>query len=162
MIDTRLSSAHLVSLPRRQVFRRTREDLLAARGWLTEAAEHVQGMRGGADGWLALPRDRADQVLFGPRSLLIDQQTGCRYRLDIGLNTIGRLRNNDIVLKGYMISRRHCVLLMHAGGDCELHDTASRNGTFVNGQLIRRPVPLASGDWIQVYQKLLRFVSEPD
>ena len=162
MIDTRLDSVHLGLLPRRQLFRRRREDLLAARGWLSEAAEQVHCMRARGDGWPALSRDRVDQVSFGPRSLLIDPQTGCRYRLRIGLNTIGRIRNNDIVLKGYMISRRHCVLLVHAGGDCELHDTASRNGTFVNGQLLKQPVPLASGDWIQVYQKLLLFVSEPD
>jgi hypothetical protein len=162
VVDTRLDSIHLGLIPRRELFRRTREDLLGARGFLTEAAEHVRRLRGGADSWPALSCDRADRALFAAKSWLIDQQAGCCYPLKIGLNTIGRLRSNDIVLKGYMISRRHCVLLAHAGGDGELHDTASRNGTFVNGQRILRPVPLVSGDWIQVYQKVLLFVSESD
>jgi hypothetical protein len=139
-----------------------RADLLEARGWLTEAAEHVHGMLGAADDCLALSHGRPDEVLFGAGFLLIDYQTGSSHPLKIGLNTIGRLQNNDIVLTGHLISRRHCVLLMHAGGSCELHDTASRNGTFVNGYLIRQPVPLASGDWIQVSARLLRFVSEKE
>jgi pSer/pThr/pTyr-binding forkhead associated (FHA) protein len=94
--------------------------------------------------------------------LLIDYRTGSSYPLKIGLNKIGRLPENDIVLDDVVISRRHCVLLLHAGGGCELHDTASRNGTFVNSCLIRRPVPLAPGDWILVAARLLRFVSEKD
>jgi adenylate cyclase len=87
--------------------------------------------------------------------LLIDQQTGCSYPLKIGLNTIGRSRNNDIVLEEPLVSRRHCALLVHAGGGCELHDTASRNGTLVNGQLVRQPVQLASGDRIEVCPRTL-------
>jgi FHA domain len=162
MADTRLNSAHLEFLTRRQEYRRTREDLLGARGWLTEAVEHVHGMLGEGDDWLALSRGRPDQILLATRFLLVEQQTGRSYPLKIGLNTIGRLRNNDIVLEERPISRRHCVLLVHAGGGCELHDTASRNGTFVNGHLIRQPVQLVSGDRIQVSERLLLFVSEED
>ena len=162
MIDTRLNSVHLESLYRRQVFRRTRRDLLAARGWLTEAAECLRSVPGEVSNGLARSPDRPDQVLGGVKFVLIDPQTGHSHALQIGLNTIGRLRNNDIVLHERRISRRHCVLLVHADGSCELHDMASRNGTFVNGQRIWQPVPLTSGDWIQVDEKWLQFLIEED
>jgi hypothetical protein len=35
------------------------------------------------------------------------------------------------------------VILVHATSGCELHDTASTNGTFVNGHRIHDPVPQA-------------------
>jgi pSer/pThr/pTyr-binding forkhead associated (FHA) protein len=36
------------------------------------------------------------------------------------------------------------------------------NGNFVNGQRVRRPISLASGDWVQVCKKLLLFVDAKD
>jgi pSer/pThr/pTyr-binding forkhead associated (FHA) protein len=160
--DTCLNSPHLWFLPRRQEFWRTREVLRRSRGWLPEATERVQGLQGEADAGQARSRGRQDQVLSGTGFLLTNYRTGSSYPLKIGLNTIGRLPENDIVLDDMVISRRHCVLLMNAGGVCELHDTASRNGTFVNGCLIRQPVPLTPGDWILVATRLLRFIGEKD
>jgi pSer/pThr/pTyr-binding forkhead associated (FHA) protein len=105
---------------------------------------------------------RPEHLLPGPKYLLIDDQAGCFYVLETGLNTLGRLPDNDIVLEGSAVSRRHCVILVHAWGGCELHDTASRNGTFVNGQPCRQPIRLASGDEIRVCQRLLLLVRESD
>src|SRR5262249_23134926 len=86
----------------------------------------------------------------------------CCYPLRIGFNTIGRLPDNDIELEEITVSRRHCVLLVHAWGGCELHDTASRNGTFVNGHRLRQAVRLTSGDQIGVCNRPLLFVSEKE
>ena len=157
MADPRLDSVHLGALPRRHEYRRAREALLGARGWLTLAAEQLHGLAGGGDDGSALPPVRP-----GTKFLLVDHEAGCAYPLRTGLNTIGRLPNNDIVLDEPAVSRRHCVVLVHAWGRCELHDTASRNGTLVNGRRVQEPVALASGDSIQVCRRRLLFVSDRD
>jgi pSer/pThr/pTyr-binding forkhead associated (FHA) protein len=43
-----------------------------------------------------------------------------------------------------------------------LHDTASRNGTFVNGKRIVEPTRLQRGDEIKIYKRRLLFISESD
>jgi FHA domain len=157
MSDSRLDSGHL-EFPRRQEYRRRREALLGTRGWLTLAAEQINGLVGEPDEWPVRP----DQFLPRTSYLLVDYQGSCAYSLKTGLNTLGRLPNNDICFEETWISRRHCVILLHAWGGCELHDTASRNGTYVNGTRVERPVRLASGDWIKVCDRMLLFVSEKD
>jgi hypothetical protein len=161
MADPRLDSAHFGVGPRRQEYRQSREALLAARGWLTLAAEGVRGLVGPAE-WPSEVPARPEQILPGAKYLLVDRQTGCLYPLKTGLNTVGRLPGNDVVLGEPTVSRRHCVLLVHAWGGCEIHDTASRNGTFVNGHQLRGPTRLASGDEIRLCQSRFLFVSEKD
>jgi hypothetical protein len=162
MADPRLDSCHFGLIPRRQAYRRSREAVLEARGLMTLAGEQLRGLLGAEDDWPSLMPFRPDQVIPGTRFLLVDHQADCYFLLETGLNTIGRLPNNDIVLEDNWISRRHCVIIVHACGGCELHDTASLNGTWVNGQRVQQPVRLASGDWIQVCHRLLLFVSEKD
>src|SRR5947199_125562 len=81
------------------------------------------------------------------------------YPLKVGLNTIGRMPDNDVVLEDAYVSRRHCAVLVHAGDVCELHDVASKNGTFLNGQKIEGPTPLKTGDEIRMCNKHLVFVA---
>lgn len=162
MNDPRLNSVHLALDPRRQEYRRAREDLLAARGWKTLALEKVNDLAGDSDVWPAMVPIRPDQILPDTHLLLIEPPTRQIYPLRPGMNTIGRLPDNDIVLEDTSISRRHCVLLVHTGGRCELHDTASRNGTFLNGERLDKPTPLNRGDQIMVCRRLLIFVSESD
>jgi pSer/pThr/pTyr-binding forkhead associated (FHA) protein len=162
MTDPRLNSGHFEVFGRRQDYRQARQALFDARGWLTLAAEYVQDRMADSDDWPALLPVRPDQVLPGTKYVLVDQQAGRSHSLQTGLNTIGRLPDNDIVLDDRVISRRHCVLLVHAWGGCELHDTASLNGTFVNGRRIHQPARLSSGDRIQVGQRLLLFLREED
>ena len=162
MNDPRFNSGHFETLERRQDYRRAREVLLGARGWMTLAVEHVHGMIEDSDDWPALLPLRPDQVLPGAKFVLIDQQNRQSHALHTGLNTIGRLPENDIVLEPSWVSRRHCTLLVHSRGVCELHDTASLNGTFVNGQRIRQPVRLHSGDGIRIGPVELLFVAEKD
>src|SRR4051794_27369663 len=113
MSDPRLNSCHL-DFPRRQDYRRCRQALLQERGWLTHVAEHVDDFVGDPDDWIVDPR----QVLPGTQYLLLDVRADCRYLLAPGLNTLGRLSDNDIVFEDNVISRRHCVLLVHAWGGC--------------------------------------------
>jgi pSer/pThr/pTyr-binding forkhead associated (FHA) protein len=141
MSDTRLDSIHL-EFPRRDRFRLARQQLLGARGCLTIAGERVGdwlGFDGGAS---------AEPILPGDGYYLFDEATGEAYALHTGLNTIGRFDNNDIVLAEKYVSRRHCTILVHARGSCELHDTASRNGTFVNKRRVDHPIRLSAGDRI--------------
>jgi pSer/pThr/pTyr-binding forkhead associated (FHA) protein len=159
--DPRLNSAHLGLLPRRQEYRQARAALQAERGWLTLAAERVERWAGEGDNWPSL-LPRPEEVLPGTKYLLIDRQTGDAYPLRTGLNTVGRLPDNDIVLNEIWVSRRHCALLVHARGGCELHDTASRNGTFVNGQRLTRPVRLSPGDRVGVAGRQFLFVRAED
>src|SRR5262245_16103633 len=162
MADPSLNSGHLGFDPRREHFRRAREALLDARGPLTMAGERVYGWAEAVDDWPSLVIPRPDQILPRAKFFLVDRQAGSSYPLRIGLNRIGRLPDNDLVLEEIWVSRRHCAVLVHASGGCELHDTASLNGTFVNGRRVGRPVPLASGDRIRVCEHELLFVSASD
>jgi hypothetical protein len=162
MADPRLDSSHFGFIPRRQAYRRSRQALLEERGMLTLAGEQLRGLLGADDDWPSLMPFRPDQVIPGTRYFLVDHRADCCFQLETGLNTLGRLKNNDIVLEENWISRRHCVILIHARGGCELHDTASLNGTWVNGKRVQEPVRLISGDWIGVSQRLLLFISEKD
>jgi pSer/pThr/pTyr-binding forkhead associated (FHA) protein len=101
---------------------------------------------------------RPEQLALGAKYYLVDFESRSYFPIRTGINTVGRLGNNNIVLEDLCVSRRHCVLLAHARGGCEIHDTASLNGTFVNGRRVKKPVRLASGDWVQVCKRLLRFV----
>ncbi|MEO8749567.1 MAG: FHA domain-containing protein [Allobranchiibius sp.] len=62
--------------------------------------------------------------------------------------SIGRGRENQIVLDDLLASRRHTELVSRPGG-FEVHDLGSRNGTYVNGQRIS-VAPLGEGDLLAV------------
>jgi pSer/pThr/pTyr-binding forkhead associated (FHA) protein len=61
---------------------------------------------------------------------------------------IGRGGRCQIVIRDDEISREHCKLVRHETG-YELIDTASTNGTFVNGQRVTQR-PLKSGELIEL------------
>jgi hypothetical protein len=159
MSDPRLNSVHL-DLPRRLLFRQAREALLDARGWQTVAAESA---------------DPDDSSLSGPHTMvmrpgelppphvqywLVDKDN--LYPLKVGLNTIGRAPENDVVVPDAYVSRRHCAILVHAGSGCELHDIASKNGTFLNGRKLGGPTPINVGDEIRMCDCTLVFKTRAD
>jgi hypothetical protein len=162
MTDPCLSSMHLGFSARREHYRHAREALLGARGSLTLAGEQAWEPVGEVEDWPFQVSARPNQVLCGTKYLLVDPRTGRVHPLRVGLNRLGRFADNDLVFEEIYISRRHCVILVHARGGCELHDTASLNGTFLNGQRVREPVRLASGDCIEMCGRPLLFVSEQD
>lgn len=68
---------------------------------------------------------------------------------------IGRCATNMIVLDDPLASRAHCVVEMTPRGH-QVHDLASRNGTYRNGQKIEAAV-LEYGDEVQVGITRFRF-----
>jgi pSer/pThr/pTyr-binding forkhead associated (FHA) protein len=81
------------------------------------------------------------------------------YPLKVGVNTLGRAGDNDVVVEDTYVSRRHCAVVVHQSGGCELHDIASRNGTHVNGTPVAGPVPLESGDEICISNRRFTFLT---
>jgi len=154
MNDPRLNSMHL-DFPRRQDFRRAREVLLEARGLRTLAVEEHQLGRGDS---FTMVQSQRDPVSPNSEYWLVDQDG--IYPLRVGVNTIGRLPDNDVVIQGPYVSRRHCAILVHAGGACELYDIASKNGTFVNGLRLCSPTRLSSGDEIRMCDRQFIFMSK--
>jgi hypothetical protein len=156
MSDERLHSIHL-PFPRRSVYRERRAALLDARGWITNAAEVLGNFMGDEPEPAVVPEGKP-----ATRYALMERGSDAAYPLNVGLNTIGRFPSNDIVLGDSPVSRRHCVILVHATSGCELHDTASTNGTFVNGQRVSEPVQLESGDLVQVCKRFFFLVCRDD
>jgi ABC transport system ATP-binding/permease protein len=62
--------------------------------------------------------------------------------------TIGRDRTNDVVLDGPNVSRFHAEVVLSDGG-LELRDLDSRNGTRLDGRVVRR-APVETGSEIAV------------
>ena len=104
---------------------------------------------------------RADEPPSAPAGpyCLIDQDGV--HNLKVGLNTIGRLPDNDIPVADGSVSRRHCAIVVHATHGCEVYDTASKNGTFVNGQRINGLTALKAGDKIRLCDRQFVFVCGP-
>ncbi len=152
MVDPRLNSLHLPA-PRRQDFRRAREVLLDARGdqtcLLERGHEPVQPSPSGT-----IAQQEPDQRSACEFWLL--DRDHCVYPLHVGLNTLGRSPDNDVVLQDAFTSRRHCAILVHHCTGCEIHDVASKNGTYLNGVRLAGPTALHAGDEIRVCDQ--RFV----
>jgi hypothetical protein len=152
MSDLRLCSVHLEALPRRQEYRRAREVLLGNCGEHTLAldgchlAEALAGQHAGA--------------ITPPTSDFWLQDHEGTHALKPGLNTIGRMPDNDIAILDGSVSRRHCAIVIHSSQVCEVHDTASKNGTFVNGQRITSPTQLHPGDELRLCDRRLVFLAD--
>jgi Nif-specific regulatory protein len=71
--------------------------------------------------------------------------------------SIGRDSSNTIAISDVSLSRRHCVL-RRDGDSYVLRDLESRNGTFINGAVIKESV-LRNGDKIAVGDSVLVFVT---
>ena len=134
MADPRLNSMHLED-PRRQDYRRAREALLHARGYQTLAAEQkdLDVLKGGPD---TIDAEVAPEDAPGLRFWLVDRDSV--YPLKVGLNTIGRSPDNDIVVPDMLASRHHARLVITVRG-VQIQDTSS-NGTFVNGRRVKDAV----------------------
>ena len=62
--------------------------------------------------------------------------------------TIGRQAGNDLVLSSDTLSRQHALITVGATG-YSITDMQSRNGTYVAGNLINRPVILHDADEVR-------------
>jgi hypothetical protein len=76
-------------------------------------------------------------------------QIGQEWLLEGNTVSIGREEDNEVVLPDRRISRRHAVI-EREGDRYYIRDCGSKNGTFVNGNLLQARVPLKDGDAIQI------------
>ena len=73
--------------------------------------------------------------------------------------SIGRRPHNDIHIDNLAISGEH-ALILGTGGDVFVEDLGSTNGSFVNGQAIKRHL-LVDGDVISLGKYRLKYFAEP-
>lgn len=77
------------------------------------------------------------------------------------IRSIGRSTGADFIVDAALVSRVHCRLTALPGGDLEVRDLDSTNGTFVNGARIDA-VRLATGDRLTVGRVELLALRETD
>jgi pSer/pThr/pTyr-binding forkhead associated (FHA) protein len=75
--------------------------------------------------------------------------------------TIGRATGADFIVDAALVSRVHCRVTALAGGELEIQDLESTNGTYVNGERVET-ARLASGDRLQVGRIELVALREAD
>ena len=87
------------------------------------------------------------------RRALSTAGTGKRYEARGVRIRIGRGRECEIQVAASddsSVSRVHAELTVGPGGGLVVGDAGSKNGTFVNGELVRAPVPVRLGDKVQL------------
>lgn len=84
------------------------------------------------------------------RRRLVHKTTGAQrfapVLLQPGINFVGRVPGNHLVLESPLVSRRHAKLIVTDLG-VTLHDLDSHNGVFVNGKKVRTG-PILPGDLV--------------
>jgi len=154
MGDPRLNSLHL-DPTRRQDFRRARDVLLQSRGNETLYTERQQQEE--QDPGTTCIHNKGGAAPSALDYWLVDRDY--IYPLKVGLNTMGRSADNDVVVEDLYVSRRHCAVLVHHDAACMLHDIASKNGTYLNGSRINGPTALKSGDEIRICNRQFVFLT---
>lgn len=158
MSEAHLQSIHLTDNPRRELFRQARLQLEGACGLPT-----LLGV---------LPPTSSEATPDGVTRTLPPMTPGgpCHYMLkdgdqiyplNVGVNTVGRLPDNNVSIRDEHVSRRHCAVVVHTNGQCEVHDIASKNGTLLNGKKIAGPTRLRVGDQLTLCTRKLTFLAEP-
>jgi len=74
--------------------------------------------------------------------------------------TLGRKPQNDIVIDNIAVSAEHAVIVT-LFNDSFLEDLGSTNGTFVNGQPVKKHF-LQNGDTIELGKYRLKFIADAD
>ncbi|MFL6549881.1 MAG: diguanylate cyclase [Povalibacter sp.] len=109
---------------------------------------------------LRIPRSGADclVVIYSP----VESELGRRHVLDRPFTSIGRGRDNDIVLPSDCVSRRH-LRLEHRSGGLFVLDLGSTNGTFINDDVrANGEHRLNRGDQLKVGDTIFKFLSGSD
>ena len=109
-----------------------------------------------------MPDRLANSPAGGPTRLALrfisGKYQGGEYPLEEGRQiVIGRSSDLDMVLVEEMVSRRHAQITM-SGGVITIEDLGSTNGTFVNGEKIKKS-PLKEGDRVLIGTSILKVVT---
>jgi len=98
--------------------------------------------------------------MFASSYLVLYSPTGTSHHLPLKGGdtwTIGRDRENSVVLADQWVSREHALLRRTETGKYYLIDLDSRNGTLVNEHSVQVPVLLNSGDIITLGKTQVEF-----
>jgi len=155
-VDPRLLSIHLEGNPRRDAFRQARARVQHGAGGHTVAGEVRLPLGSEAKNLKTLAPGEVPVKAGGTHCWLLDR--GKQIPLKVGLNSVGRLPDNDVVIDDATVSRRHCAIVVHSDLTIEVHDVASKNGTLVNGKKINGPTRLRDNDEIGLSDRLLTFL----
>lgn len=85
----------------------------------------------------------------------LELRDGRIYRLE-GNTTLGRHKDNDLVLADPSVSRHHALLMGEFGG-FSISDLHSVNGTYVNQVPVTRPALLMDGDQVRLGDLTLHY-----
>jgi diguanylate cyclase (GGDEF)-like protein len=86
---------------------------------------------------------------------------GKRFPLEASPTRVGRGADNEIVLDGDSVSRRHAQF-DRRGESWFLSDVGSTNGTYCNDEQIAAAVTLRNGDRVKVGPTIFKFLSGAD
>lgn len=78
--------------------------------------------------------------------------------------TVGRARNNDVIIRAPKISKLHSTFLPTGKGSYSLQDMESLNGTVVNGDRLQKKqkASLKNGDLISFWRYVFEYVTLDD
>ncbi|MBC8350893.1 MAG: SpoIIE family protein phosphatase [Planctomycetes bacterium] len=83
-------------------------------------------------------------------------QAGRRYELDRPESVLGRHPECDVVIDVGAVSRYHCKVITD-GDTCSVEDLNSRNGTFLNEEVIEGRTQLEHGNLVRVCDVVFTF-----
>ncbi|PJB83515.1 MAG: hypothetical protein CO090_01040 [Acidobacteria bacterium CG_4_9_14_3_um_filter_49_7] len=87
------------------------------------------------------------KIVFRPLSSTLEESASFELTADHSRITVGRKRDNDLIIPLPNVSSYHAVL-EYVGGDLALEDLNSTNGVFVNGTKLTERTIVACGDRI--------------
>ncbi len=99
-------------------------------------------------------------------SLFIEavEQQGQVYELCHPVVSIGRYRDNDIVLTDRLVARRHARLIWQEDGSYRIDDLGAFTGIMLNGRRLNQHEthPLQDGDRLHIGQTVLVYRQQED
>jgi pSer/pThr/pTyr-binding forkhead associated (FHA) protein len=91
--------------------------------------------------------------------LKLGDQVVQRFVVDKDIISIGRSRDNDVMVENLSVSRNH-GRIRRQGGKFVLTDLNSANGTFVNGVRVSK-TEIVDGDVVSIGKHKIEFVNKP-